>query len=91
MPYSLDEIYALRLEIPKGYKVDELPKSNRVNLADNMGYFEYLTGNEDGMVQLRTRIKINKAFFQPEDYEMLRAFFDLIVKKQTEQIVFKKL
>ena len=39
---------------------------------------------------LRSRIKLNKANYLPEDYEGLRSFFDYVVKKHSEQIVFKK-
>ena len=39
---------------------------------------------------MRSRIKINRAFFDPEEYEGLREFFNLVVKKHNEQIVFKK-
>ena len=36
------------------------------------------------------RIKINKTMFLPDEYENLREFFKLVVKKQSEQIVLKK-
>jgi hypothetical protein len=39
---------------------------------------------------MRSRIKLTKANFKPEDYGTLREFFAFIVKKQSEQIVFKK-
>jgi hypothetical protein len=35
MPYCTDEIYTLNMETPKGYTIDELPKSVRVNLNEN--------------------------------------------------------
>jgi hypothetical protein len=90
MPYVMDEIYVLNMEIPKGYVVDELPKSARVSLNGAEGSFEYIIAGDDSNVQLRTRIKLNKATFEPEDYTTLRDFFGFIVKKQSEQIVFKK-
>jgi hypothetical protein len=39
---------------------------------------------------MRSRIKLNKAIFEPDDYRTLRDFFAAVVKKQSEQIVFKK-
>ena len=42
-------------------------------------------------IQLRTRLKLNKANFAPQDYETLRNFFAFVVQKQAEQIVFKKI
>ena len=91
MPYASDEIYSFQVQIPKGYKVDEVPKSARVNLNDNYGYFEFLLSVDENSVALRSRIKLNKANFSAEDYETLRNFYDLIVKKHAEQIVFKKI
>jgi hypothetical protein len=34
---------------------------------------------------------MKKATFLPDDYETLREFFGHVVKKQAEQIVFKKI
>lgn len=90
MPYQMDEIYIFQIEIPEGYLVDEIPKSAKVSLNDGDGFFEYIISKSGSSILLRSRIKLNKATFLPEDYETLRNFFDYIVKKHAEQIVFKK-
>lgn len=90
MPYKMDETYNFQIEIPAGYVVDEMPKSAKVSLNDGEGYFEYLISKSANEVLLRSRIKLEKATFSPEDYDTLRNFFDYIVKKHAEQIVFKK-
>ncbi len=90
MPFKQDDTYLLHLEIPVGYMVDELPKSAKVSLNNDEGFFEYLIEKTDNEITLRSRIKLNKANFLPEDYEYLRDFFDYVVKKHAEQIVFKK-
>lgn len=90
MPYSIDRVYILSMEIPAGYVVDEMPKSSRVNLNDSDGMFEYLISQSNGRIMLRSRIKLNRAYFLPADYESLRGFFDHVVKKHAEMIVFKK-
>ena len=90
MSYPTDEFYVLKMEIPEGYAVDELPKSVKVAYNGNEGFFEYLIQADGINVQMRSRIKLNKANFPPEDYNSLRDFFAYVVKKQTEQIVFKK-
>ncbi len=90
MPHTTDETYILHMEIPKGYEVEEMPKSAKVLFNDTEGYFEYLIVKDDNNVQLRCRIKINRANFSADDYGSLRDFFGFIVKKQSEQIVFKK-
>jgi hypothetical protein len=40
---------------------------------------------------MRVHLKLNKAFFPTEDYSTLRDFFGYVVKKENEQIVFKKI
>ncbi len=90
MPYCSDETYILNMEIPDGYAVDELPKSARVMLNENEGMFEYIIAKTGDHIQLRSRIKLQKALYEPEDYQTLRDFFGYVVKKQSEQIVFKK-
>lgn len=91
MPYTIDDTYLLRLSVPEGYKVDELPKQMLVKLnEDNEGMFEYRISESGGVVSMRSRLFIKRTFFQPDEYENLREFFNLVVKKHAEQIVFKK-
>lgn len=91
MPFKLDELIVLNMEVPAGYKVDELPKSVKLSLNDTEGMFEYIVTSDGKMIQLKCSIQLNKANFEPEDYETLRDFFAYIVKKESEQFVFKKL
>jgi hypothetical protein len=67
-----------------------MPKSARVAYNDNEGFFEYLIQKGDGNLQMRVHLKLNKAFFPVDDYPTLRDFFAFVVKKESEQIVFKK-
>ncbi|HRI22361.1 MAG TPA: transglutaminase domain-containing protein, partial [Panacibacter sp.] len=90
MPSCFDEMYILNMEVPKGYKVEELPKSARVKLNENEGMFEYIIAQSGSQIQFRCHTVVNKATFEPEDYQTLRDFFTYVVKKQAEQIVFKK-
>ncbi|MFW2475901.1 MAG: transglutaminase-like domain-containing protein, partial [Sediminibacterium sp.] len=90
MPYCINDNYSLELEIPKGYSVDEIPKGARINFNDGEGIYEYLISKQDSIIKIRTKLFFKKANFPPDEYEVLRNFFGFIVKKQNEQIVFKK-
>lgn len=91
MPYAIDETFNLQLEVPAGYVVDEMPKSVVVKLNEaDEGIFEYRISQSGSNISFRSRIRISRAFFEPDEYEMLREFFNLVVKKHAEQIVFKK-
>ncbi len=91
MPYTIDEFYTLQMEVPSGYVLDELPKQAIVKFNEEEdAVFEYRISESAGTVSLRSRIRVKRAWFDPEEYEILREFFNFVVKKQNEQIVFKK-
>ena len=91
MPFAMDETYNLQMEVPQGYTVDELPKSMILKLNEqDEGMFEYRISQSGNNISFRSRIKLIRTNFLPDEYEMLREFFSLVVKKQSEQIVFKK-
>jgi hypothetical protein len=52
--------------------------------------FEYLIQQDGDHIQLRCHLKLSKANFEPEDYQMLRNFYSLIIEKENQQIVFKR-
>jgi hypothetical protein len=91
MAHKMDEVYVLSMEIPKGYIVDEIPKSAKVSLNETDGLFEYLIQKSESNIQMRVHVKLNRAYFSVEDYPSLRDFFAYVVKKENEQIVFKKI
>ena len=91
IPYQIDDVYLLTMDIPAGYQIDEMPKSARVAYNDKEGLFEYLIQKGEGNLQMRVHLKLNKAFFPVEEYSTLRDFFAYVVKKESEQIVFKKI
>jgi len=91
MPYIFDETYILSVQVPTGYAVDEMPQPMVVKLNEqDDGLFEYRISESGGTISLRSRIRFNRSVYAPEEYELLREFFNLIVSKQSEQIVFKK-
>ena len=91
MSYAIDDVYTFNMDIPKGYMVDELPKSARVMFNENEGMFEYLISATESNIQMRRRLLLKKANYSNEDYQTLRDFFGFIVSKEAEQIVFKKI
>ena len=91
MPYTIDETYLLTMEVPTGYTVDELPKQMVVKLDEKeSAFFEYRITQSGPTISLRSRVKINRTVFGNDEYGNLREFFNMIVNKQNEQIVFKK-
>ncbi len=91
MPYVSNKMFILNMQIPEGFKVEEMPKSERVMYNENDGMFEYLIGISGDMLQMKVTLKFNKATIPVEEYGIIRDFFAHVVKKENEQIVFKKI
>jgi hypothetical protein len=92
MPYTLDETFIARIELPKDYEIDEMPKSTRVNLdEEGKSFFEYLIERSGPYISLRSRVKIHRSYFLPEEYKVLKDFFSIVVNKQNEKIGLKKM
>ena len=94
LPIEMPHVYQLNhsftMEIPKGYSIDEIPKSTRILLNEDDGIFEYKISVLDNLIQLRCKLKFNKANYNSDNYQNLREFYNLVVHKMSEQIVLKK-
>jgi len=91
IPYKINDLYTLNLEIPDGYLVDEMPKPVRLLLnKNNDGVFEYNISQSGGTLTMNYKLELNKAIFYQAEYNLLREFFAQLVAKLDEQVVFKK-
>jgi hypothetical protein len=88
--HPLRNNFSLNLTIPDGYVVEELPKSIRMELGNDGGTFQYASSVKDNVVQLVMKIQIDQLRFEPDDYDLVKAFFGQIATKSAEQIVLKK-
>lgn len=78
--------------IPKGYAVEELPKSTRLTLENKEGALQYsISAQQDGVIQVSYRFQLNDVIFPYTNYPMLREFFGTVATKNTEMIVLKKI
>lgn len=91
MDFPTSTTYVMNFNMPQGYEVEELPKSIRVKLNnEGDGVFEYLIQKEENRISMRAKLMITRTYFNPDEYKMLREFFNVIIKKQNENIVLKK-
>jgi transglutaminase-like putative cysteine protease len=94
IPYPLSHRYILNLTIPEGYAIEQMPEQVSLSLPENGGKFTFLVSKPAGtirMLQINSTIQINQVHFEPEEYGTIKKFFDLIIEKQQEQLVLKKI
>lgn len=90
MPYPLVDDYSFKIKIPEGYSTEELPESMDIALPDNEMSFKYTIEEKDGYLIYNAYLRINKVFYEVEEYQKIKDFMDKVVEKQTSQIVLKK-
>lgn len=83
--------FVCNLQLPKGYVIDELPKSAKIALPNEGGklHFSCSSSNPE-QIQVLLKMQISQTNFQPDEYEGLKKFFDLLNEKINSRIVLKK-
>jgi transglutaminase-like putative cysteine protease len=87
---QFEEMYLARIVIPEGYVVDELPPSKQINLPENAARYIYNLAQQGNVINFTSSLSINRSSFTQDIYPNLREFYNLVVAKQSEQIVLKK-
>jgi len=88
---AIEKTQILNLEIPEGYALEELPKNIKMSLPENSASFQMLSTIADNKIQVMFKLSLNKPVFYQPEYQNLKAFFDELVKKQSEMIIIKKI
>lgn len=92
LPYRISQRFDFRLEIPAGYKVDELPGNLLMKFKEKEEVIFSCTAEEkDRTVQIGYSLEISRTVFTPAEYKELREFFSRLVAKMQEQVVLKKM
>lgn len=85
-----DELFMVKITLPEGYQVDELPQSKVFILPDKSGRFTYNAQLNGNVINIMSSLQINKPLYIGEEYQNLREFYSQVIAKQQEQIVLRK-
>ena len=87
-PYIEKNIF--QYTIPEGYVPIEKPENIAFSLPGRTAQFQYQVSAVGNVIQIISIFRINNPVFQYDSYKALKKFYDLVIKKQNEKIVFKK-
>jgi hypothetical protein len=85
-----EDMYQLILKIPEGYKVEEMPKSMRLQTSDGSMRYDFLIAEKDNTITLNTKLVIKKTTFLSDQYQELKDLYAKMIAKTGEQIVLIK-
>ena len=89
--HQLNYTQIVNIQVPEGYTVEELPKSEKFVFEDDALMLQYRIAVMNNIIRMNYTFRINKMLFLPTDYDMLKDFFGKAVSKNSEQIVLKKI
>jgi hypothetical protein len=89
--YPIADKYIVNVMLPEGYTVESLPESVKYQFNGVDGEFTYLAKLNGNFIQFIVSLDLNKTLILPEEYEQFKEFYQLMIEKQTEQVVLKKI
>ncbi len=81
---------SLSITIPQGYMVDYLPEAASYSLPENMGSYTFSISNQNGSLRVVTNFQMNRTLVPPKMYEEIKAFYALVVAKEADKVILKK-
>lgn len=88
--HSIYERTIVQMQLPEGYSAD-LPESSIVKLPEDKASFSYASALRGNQIQITVIFKQDETDFTPQEYELLKQFYQLAVDKVNEVIVLKKI
>ncbi len=89
--YPIADKYMINIMLPEGYAIETLPESAKYQFNISDGEFTYLARQNGNMLQVTISLDLNKTLVLPTDYEQYKKFYQLMIEKQTEKVVLKKI
>jgi hypothetical protein len=88
--YPIVDKYMVNIMMPEGYTVETLPESAKFEFNGTDGTFTYLARLNGNSIQFTITTELNKILILPSEYEHFKKFYQLMIEKQTEKVVLKK-
>jgi len=88
--FPYEDKYKISIKIPDGYSIDKIPKP--ISLSLNGGYANYmLKVNKNGkFIQVIMNFAINTMFIPATEYDLLKTFYNEIIKTHEDYIILLK-
>lgn len=90
LKYPTSIINTVNLMLPNNVKVESLPASQAFSINEKDVLFKYVVVQNGSFLRITTELKLNTILYLPEEYEVLKEFYNQVILKNTERIVLIK-
>ena len=87
MPFPVRRSISVKIFIPEGYELEELPKPVAFVLPNKKGKFVMTVNVIRNVLNISGKVEINDQLFTAFEYPYLKAFIDQIIEKQNLPLV----
>lgn len=90
IPYPITNRLSFRVKLPEGMQVESMPTASNQQLGEQDGQFLLNTTQNGNAVNVQASRILNRIFFAPDEYALLKEFYEVTVEAVDEPIVVKK-
>lgn len=87
---KISETIIVKIVVPDFMEVVDIPKSTKTRTKDGGVSMQYLAFNSGNEILVKFSYSINKEIFLTDEYKEIQDFFNQIIKKHSEPIIFKR-
>ena len=88
--YPLKEMVMANISLPQGYEIENQVKPFIAKLPNDTATFKYMISVNGNTIKLTSLVEFKNPKYAPDDYGLIKEFFNQIIVKQTEPIIFRK-
>ena len=89
MVYPIKRTFTTTVVIPEGYSVEYLPDPQKID--NTLFHLDFTANKTEKQVTVSFEYYFKQSVYSSKDYSKIKFFFNEIVKKTTEKIVFSKI
>lgn len=83
--------YFINIKIPDNFTVESLPLSTAVVMENDLGVFRFNAAVTENRIQLSIVHQINEVIIPMTKYESLKEYYKIMIAKESEKIVLKRI
>ncbi|WP_298513816.1 transglutaminase domain-containing protein [uncultured Kordia sp.] len=81
----------MNIQIPEGYEVESMPEAGAVKMPEGLGSYSFNISKTPTGISVVMSKEISSSVITPDKYGALREFYKMLVEKEKEKVVLKKL
>jgi hypothetical protein len=86
-----NDSYSISLNLPEGYEVEFIPEKINLAMQEDYGFYSFNISSSLKTIQISSIFSINASIVPAQHYMMLKDFYKLMIEKQSEKIVLRKM